>query len=361
MNVAAAAAALPLLAAAHAHRAGARLILLFLIVILIAVGVILLLQRHRDRRPLDETTAASPEEPPSPGLAQEEEPVLVTRSPDPTSGPRAEGAISERKKELPRGRYGIGGLLRSEWTKLRTVRSTMWTLGLTVLIGVGIGALSTGLARANWLTATPAERASFDPIGRSLTGVYFGTFTIGVLGVLVMSAEYSTGTIRAVFCAAPRRPLGLAAKALVFGAVTLVICEIVAFASFFAGQAFLTAPATHAAIGSPGALRAVAESGLYLCVTGLLALGLATIIRHTAGAICAFLGILLLLPVIVAELPSSYDNDLSPYLPLRIGATIVSGPPLTNTFSPWTGLALLSAYAAAFLVIGAVFLVKRDA
>jgi ABC-2 type transport system permease protein len=336
------------------------LILLFILVILVAVVVILLVQRHRDRRPLDETTAASREEP-SPSRANQEEPILVTRSPGLATDPPREGTVSEMNKEFPRGRYGIGGLLRSEWTKLRTVRSTMWTLGLTVLIGVAIGALSTGVARANWLTMSPADRAAFDPIARSLTGVYFGQFTIGVLGVLAISAEYATATIRGTFCAAPRRTPVLVAKALVFGVVALVISEIVALASFLLGQAFLTAPAIHATIGSPGALRAVAGSGLFLCVMGLFALGLATIIRHTAGAISAFVGILLVVPLIVQQLPGSLDNDLARFLPLRIGAEMVSGPPLTNTFSPWTGLAVLCIYAAVFLVIGAVVLVKRDA
>jgi ABC-2 type transport system permease protein len=333
--------ATPLLTAAHAHRHGhgGRYILLLIVVIAVVVGVILLVQRHRDRRPPGETTAAPREEQPSPSL----------------------GTVSEREKELPHGRYGIVELLRSEWTKLRTVRSTMWTLGLTVMIGVAIGALATAVTRADWLTTTAANRAAFDPIGRSLIGVYFGQLTIGVLGVLVISAEYRTGTIRAAFSATPRRPLVLAAKALVFGAAALVTSEIASFASFFLGQALLTAPAVHATIGSPGALRAVTESGLYLCVMGLFALGLATIIRHTAGAISAFAGIQLLIPLIVQQLPSSLDNDLARFLPLRIGATIVSGPPLANTFSPWTGLAVLCAYAAVFLVIGAVVLVKRDA
>jgi ABC-2 type transport system permease protein len=269
--------------------------------------------------------------------------------------------MSERENNLPPGRYGLGGLLRSEWTKLRTVRSTMWTLGLTVLIGVALGALFTGLTRANWLTMPPAKRAGFDPIGESLVGVYFGQLTIGVLGVLVMSAEYGTGTIRATFCAAPRRPLLLAAKALVFGVVALVTSEIVAFASFFLGQAFLTAPVPHATIASPGALRAVAASGIYLCLMGLLALGLASIIRHTAGAISAFVGIVLLVPIIVQQLPSSLDNDLARFEPVRIGAVTVSGPPLANTFSPWAGLAVLCLYAAVLLGVGAVLLVRRDA
>jgi ABC-2 type transport system permease protein len=270
------------------------------------------------------------------------------------------GRAAEPARTRP-GHYRFSGLLGSEWTKLRSVRSTMWTLGLTILIGVAIAAISTGAGRANWATLTAAQRADFDPIGRSLVGVFFGTFTIGVLGVLVMSAEYGTGTIRAVFCAAPRRPRVLAAKALVFGTVSLVISEVTAFASFFLGQAFLTGPVPHATIGSPGALRAVAGSAVYLCAMGLFALGLATIIRHTAAAISAFAGILLLIPVIGAALPTSLDNDLTRWLPLRIGQEMVSGPPLANSFSPWTGLAVLFVYAAVFLIIGGVILVKRDA
>jgi ABC-2 type transport system permease protein len=353
--------AMPPLAAAAAHRHRvAGFILLLIVVIVVAVAVILLVRRHRDRRPVDETTAASREEQPNPGLTKEET-IPVTRSQALTSDPQEDGAVHAWRKELPHGRYRIAGLLRSEWVKLRTVRSTMWTLAVTVLVGVAISALANAVVRGHWLTMSPAKRAAFDPIGESLIGVYLDQFTIGVLGVLVMSAEYSTGTIRATFCAAPRRPQVLAAKTLVFGAVALAACEIVAFASFFLGQALLTAPAVHATIASPHALRAVAGTGLYLCVTGLLALGLATIIRHTAGAISAFTAILLLVPLIVQQLPTSLDNDLARFLPLRIGVAMVSGPPQPNTFSPWTGLAILCAYAAVFLIAGAVVLVKRDA
>ena len=155
-------------------------------------------------------------------------------------------------KQLPPGRYGLSGLLRSEWTKLSSVRSTMWTLGLTVVLGIGISALATIETRIHW---TAANAPGFDPTGTSLIGVFFGQLTIGVLGVLVMSSEYSSGTIRATFAAAPRRRFVLAAKALVFGFVALVVSEIVSFLSFFIGQALLSAPAIHATIGSPGALE----------------------------------------------------------------------------------------------------------
>jgi ABC-2 type transport system permease protein len=263
---------------------------------------------------------------------------------------------------MPSGRYGLSGLLRSEWTKLRTVRSTMWTLGITVVVGIGISALACAETRSHWATMSPGNRASFDPTSTSLIALLFCQLAIGVLGVLVMSAEYGTGTIRATFSAAPRRPQVLAAKVIVFGVVALVVAEIVAFASFLIGQALLSAPATHASLSTPGALRAVVGTGLYLGVIGLFALGLATIIRHTAAAISAFVGILLVLPIIIQALPSSLQTSIQRFLPLRIGAVMMSvtdGP--GHSFSPWAGFFILCAYAAAALVIGGVLLVRRDA
>jgi ABC-2 type transport system permease protein len=319
--------------------------LLGIIVIAIAVAAILLLQRYRDRRSPDESAT------PSEGLPAQGLPA----------DPRRQDTASEWTKELPPGHYGLPGLLRAEWTKLRTVRSTMWTVGFTVLTGVALAVIFAAAVRTRWATMTPAKRANFDPIGVSMVGVYFGVLTIGILGVLAISAEYSTGTVRATFCAVPRRPAVLAAKAIVFGILVLVISEITAFVSFFLAEAILTGPARHATIASPGALRAVAGSGLYLCIMGLLALGLATIIRHTAGAISAYAGLLLLFPIIAGQLPLSLDNDLTRFLPLKIGAATISGPPLANTFSPWVGLAVLAIYAVVLLTVGGVILVKRDA
>jgi hypothetical protein len=265
------------------------------------------------------------------------------------------------ERALPPGRYPFSGLLASEWTKLRTVRSTMWTLGVTIVLGIGLSALVTAETRAHWSTMAPGDRLTFDPAQTSLIGMAFGQFAIGILGVLVLSAEYGTGTIRATFAAAPRRPTVLAAKVVVFGGVSLLVSEVVAFISFFLGQALLTAPAVHTTIGSPGVLRAVAGSGLYLCVLGLLALGLAAIIRHTAGAISAFIGILLVLPLIVAALPNFLSDRIEKFLPAHIGQAMVSVRPRVDAFAPWPGFLLLCGYAAAVLLIGGYLLARRDA
>jgi ABC-2 type transport system permease protein len=269
--------------------------------------------------------------------------------------------VSSYAPSLPAGRVSLNGLLRSEWTKLRTVRSTMWTLGATVVAGIGVSAIALGVTRAHWATESAADRAAFDPVEVSLMGVYLGgMLLLGILGILVMSSEYATGTIRATLAAQPRRRMVLAAKILVFAAVTLVVAEATAFASFLIGQAFLTAPAKHATLSSPGALRAVAGIGLVLCVCGLLGFGIAVIVRHTAGAIGGYVFVVLVLPLIVSGLPNSMQQQIERLLPASIGSVMI-GNPVPDGFGPWTGFGILCGYTALILAVGAVLLVRRDA
>ena len=284
------------------------------------------------------------------------------------------------------GRAGLRRAMAAEWTKLWSVRSTIWTLVATVVAVLGLCAISTGTVSASDIID--------DPTRRSLIGIFLGQLIFGVLGVLVMSAEYGTGTIRATLSAVPRRPVVLTAKVLVFGAVAVVVSEILAFSAFAVGQAILSAKhavgssafaAQHAqhlgvkippnmqgvlstgsaSLGQVGVLRAVVGAGLYLAVLGLLALGLATIIRHTAGAISAFVGVVLVLPLIVQALPTSISDAVARYLPANIGLIMFSthGVPdrLGPAFSPWTGFAILVLYTVVVLGIGCWVLVRRDA
>ena len=137
---------------------------------------------------------------------------------------------------VPGGRYGWRGTVGSEWTKLTSVRSSVWALLTTAVLGVGLGAIVTTAQVSRWSTRTLAEQAAFDPTRSSLAGLLFAQLAIGVLGVLVVSAEYSTGTIRATFSAVPRRWLVLASKCVLFGFVALVVGEAVSFAAFLLGQ-----------------------------------------------------------------------------------------------------------------------------
>jgi ABC-type transport system involved in multi-copper enzyme maturation permease subunit len=253
-------------------------------------------------------------------------------------------------------------VLSSEWIKLSSVRSTIWTLVITAIAGVGIGALVTSAQAARFSTRSPAARLAFDPTRSSLSGLLFAQLAIGVLGVLVMSAEYSTGTIRATFAAVPRRLLVLVSKVALFAVVVFVVGEVVSFVAFLLGQHILSGKTPTASLSDPTVLRAVVSGGLYLTALGLLALGLATIIRHTAAAISTFVGLLFILPIIADVLPSSFANDVDRFLPADIGTRMLSANYHgADPFGPWLSFAFLGIYAVVILIAGGVLLVRRDA
>jgi ABC-2 type transport system permease protein len=255
----------------------------------------------------------------------------------------------------------LSATLRSEWIKLRSVRSTMWSLLVTLVLTVGLGALlcAARVARASRLDGR--DLRAFDPTSFSLTGLFLAQLAIGVLGVLVISSEYSTGQIRATLGATPQRRLLLAAKVLVFMAVVFVVGLMACMSAFFIGQSILSAKFQQAAIGDPGVLRAVVGGAVYLAVLGALGVGLGTMLRRTAGAIFALVGLLLILPIIIGFLPSPWNND-SKYLPLQAGQAIFrAAPPVSGDLSLWVGFGVFCGYALVSLVLGALLLTRRDA
>ncbi len=275
-------------------------------------------------------------------------------------------ATAPALRALPSGRYRFSGALRSEWTKIRTVRSTAWCLLATVVAGIGIGILASASEASRWRNGGVIDKLLFDPTSVSLTGLIFGQLAIGVLGVLTMSAEYGSGSIRATLAAIPRRPVVLGAKAVVFGVVALVVSEAVSFAAFFVGQAIMAGSAPTATLSDHDVLRAVVGGGLFLTLLGLFALGLATIIRHTAGAISTFVAILLILPLVDSAFPANIGWPIGRYLPATIGSAMTSTTlqgahaDFLPSFPFWHGFALLCAYAVGALVIGGVLMVRRD-
>jgi ABC-2 type transport system permease protein len=258
------------------------------------------------------------------------------------------------------GRYGFRRVANMEWLKLRSVRSTWWTLLVFAAGMIGLAILV--LYHQHWASMSPADRASFDPVNDSYAGLAIGQLAIGVLGVLVITSEFSSGLIRATFAAAPRRPVVLAAKAAVLAAVALVAGEILAFAAFAAGEAVLKAPAPHATLGQPGVLRAVLMAGAYPVLIGLIGLGLGALIRHTAGAISAVVGVLFVLPLILVPLGTSIQNAAGQYLPMLIAEnSLTAVKPVPHSLSPGLGFALLCGYAAVALAAGGWALARRDA
>jgi ABC-2 type transport system permease protein len=258
------------------------------------------------------------------------------------------------------GHYGFRTVAEMEWLKLRSVRSTWWTLLVFAAGMIGLSVLV--MTHQHWATMSAADRASFDPTNNSFAGLVIGQLAIGVLGVLAVTSEYSSGMIRATFAAAPRRPLVLAAKAAVVAAVTLVAGEILAFVAFGIGQAVLKSPAPHATLGQPGVLRAVLLAGVYPALIGLIGLGLGVLIRHTAGAISAVVGVLFVLPLILVPLGTSIQNSVGQFMPMLIAEnSLTAVKPVAHSLSPGVGFAMLCAYAAAALAAGGWALARRDA
>jgi ABC-2 type transport system permease protein len=264
---------------------------------------------------------------------------------------------------LPRlehtGRVTQVRVFKSEWTKLRSVRSTRWSFLAAIAFTIGIAAIACAVVSHHWPQMSAQDKADFHPLEPNLAGVQLAQLALGVLGVLVITAEYSTGMIRASMTAVPHRLPVLWAKAVVYGFVTLVLMVPSVLVAFVVGESIFSGRHINVGFTHPGVARAVIGSALYLTVIGLFGLGLGAIVRNTAGGIATFSGVMFVLPPLMNVLPSSWNHAASPYLPLSAGQAIMSTSS-GNHLSPWVGFALLCGYAAAALAVASVLLVRRD-
>jgi ABC-2 type transport system permease protein len=254
-------------------------------------------------------------------------------------------------------RYGLRDVVRSEWTKFLSLRSSRWTLVAFAVTGVALGAFVSAVAGAHYAQASAETKAHWDPTNNILAGLIPGYLVIPVLGVLMMTSEYTSGSIRSTFAAVPRRPLVLAAKALVFVGAVLIPVEVVTFGGFFAGSAVGDA-APRAALGDPGVLRAVAMSGVFLVLMGLFGLGIGAIVRRSGAAVAVYVGSVLVVPMILQAFPGNAWR----FGPLLIlGNSVGAVKILPGMLSPWTGFAMMVLYTAVALAAGGILFVKRDA
>lgn len=264
----------------------------------------------------------------------------------------------------PASRYGVKQVVKSEILKALTLPSTAITLGLTVVFGL----LVTGLVTNNAVGHHLDYYQGFDPTQAALTGLIVAGLTGGVFGALLITGEYSSGTIRSTLSATPRRPILLTAKLGVTAAAMVVFCEILSFVAFFMGQAILsTGGAPSASLGSPGALRAVWMTGLFIALLALMSFGFGLICRSTAGAISAFVAVVFVLPLVIRGISESATR----WTPTRILVNSImnttvqtgggpKGGPIQD-FSPGVGLLVMAVYAAIALAAGSVLFMKRDA
>ncbi|WP_103341141.1 ABC transporter permease subunit [Amycolatopsis sp. CA-126428] len=252
-------------------------------------------------------------------------------------------------------------VLRSEWLKFRSLRSS--PLAIVVAVGgmVALGWIFSAAAANRWPVMRPQARLRFDPTDVSIRGYVLAQLVIGVLGVLIVSGEYGTGSIRATFSAVPTRLPVLWAKLAIFAVVSFVVGTVSSFAAFLGGQAFLSSQHIETTLSAPGVFRAVVGVGLYLTVVGMLGVALGWLIRHTAGAIATLFGLLLVLPGIAEALPDNWAPHIVPYLPSNAGQALVTVRPDAAMLAPWTGFAWFCGYVVVALVAAAVLLKRRDA
>lgn len=261
-------------------------------------------------------------------------------------------------------RAGFGRLMLAEWTKIRSVRSTVWSLILLVVLDLGFTALLMALTVAQWDKSEAQRRAAIvaDPTSAILgSGFFLSQLTVCVLGVMVIASEYSTGMIRASLLAVPRRLPMLAAKSLVFGLLILVLGTAVSFASFFIGAPILHSKAP-VSLSDPGVFRAVLGGGLYLAMLGLFALGIGAIVRHTAAGITGVIGFVLVLAPLAQLLPGSIGKHIHAYLPSEAGHLIAQAHQgRHDLLTPWQGYGVFAIWTVAVGLIAAVLLRRRDA
>ena len=260
----------------------------------------------------------------------------------------------------PQRRATFFDAIRSEWTKLTTVRSTFWSFVVAAALGVGLGALISW-AGANRYSKDAELHFRWNPTDHSLRSLTIAQLAFAVLGVLIISGEYSTGMIRTSLSAVARRSRMLSAKLTVFTAMALVIGEIIAFVTFFVGQALIHGKAPSASIGYPHVARAVIGAGVYLALLALLGAGFGTILRHAAAGIAVMVAILFVLPGIALALPTSWQRPIEEYWPTNAGQQFAIVSHDAHTLGPWQGLAVMVGFAVVVLVSAFVLLERRDA
>jgi ABC-2 type transport system permease protein len=262
------------------------------------------------------------------------------------------------------GRAGLGGTLRSEFTKIRSVRSSYWTLLVLLVVSIGIGAAFSAAAAASWTHMDAVDKATFDPTQASVAGMfYLGQLVIVVIGAMTLTAEYSTGMIRTSLTAMPRRLTVYAAKAAVFACIALAVTFAAAFIAFFLGQFLLSSTHHTATLSQPNVLRAVIGSAVYVTTVGLFAYAVGAILRHTAAVISTVIGLFFVVPILAALLPRTWRDDVMRWLPSSAGDALSTtvGQPDSHLFAPWGQYAVFAAYTLALLVAGAVLFRTRDA
>jgi ABC-2 type transport system permease protein len=253
-------------------------------------------------------------------------------------------------------------IVRSEWIKLRSLRSTFWSYAIVVIMSIGMAALGSLSPGFSGPGPIPAEQQTQIVVQSTMFGVYFGQLVVAVLGVLVISGEYSTGMIRSTLTAVPKRLPALWAKAVVLFTATLIVGLMSTFGAILVALPFLESKGITASLTNSHVFLPALYGAVYLALVSIFALGMGAILRNSAGGIAAVLGILLLLSTLWSLIPGDWARDATPYLLSNAGTNFftageMSGGPL----EPWQSLLVILVWIAVSLAGAALLLKRRDA
>jgi ABC-2 type transport system permease protein len=272
------------------------------------------------------------------------------------------GAVVSIPHLAERGRISQGRVALSEWTKFKSLRSTRWSLGVGVFLTIAFPILFAAVTATHWAHMSAGDRADRHPLDIALAGVNVAQLAIAVLGVLMITGEYSTGMIRSTFLAVPKRLPVLWAKVGVYAVVSFVLMVPSVLVGFFASQSILNSKhILQISFGASGVARSEFGGAIYVMLVGIFALAIGAILRNTAGGIATFAGIFFVIPPLMNILPTSWNNAISKYLPSEAGRQLFSLHRDAHSLSPLAGGLLFVGYCALAIAIAAVLLVRRDA
>jgi ABC-2 type transport system permease protein len=251
----------------------------------------------------------------------------------------------------------FAGLLRSEWIKLRTVRSTIWSYATVIVISIGLALLMSSTLTLQGVQVAESEQANW-MIQVSTFGIIFGQLVVAVLGVLSISGEYSTGMVRSSLTAVPRRLPVLAAKAVVLFVCTYIVGLVSVVGSYLVAAPIMADKGISASLADPDLFLPLMSAALYLSLVAVFSLGLGTILRSSAGGIAAALGVILLLPTVLQLIPADWVADMMPYILSNAGTDSFA---MTGTMEPWQNILIVLGWVAVSLAGAGALLKRRDA
>jgi ABC-type transport system involved in multi-copper enzyme maturation permease subunit len=311
----------------------------------------------------DRIEASTPQMPPdSPATQQPGAPLGAAYAGTAVDAAGGTAAAGYRPSTPARG-VTFREAMDSEYAKIRSVRSTWWTLLISLVVSVGISFLIAAVTSANWNSLTPADRASMD-MSAVVSGVYFGVLVTGVLGTLVVATEYSTGMMRTALTAFPRRGTLFAAKAVVLAVMVLLLGLVIAFASYGLAEPFYSRHGVDLSLSRAANLRALLAVPVYLALVALMGLALGFLLRHTAAAISTLVGLMFVIPIITNFLPGTLGKDINKLVPSNAGSAMMTTHQAVNGtphLSPLAGFITMLVWAAVLLVPAVLLFRRRDA